>query len=190
MHFVATAIAFCLVTSCSPPGQAGWKAKTMNHYTAGCILAVDPGKFASFLLLHPGDVLLDSFMGQQQFLGEILVSEFLFVRNQVMDAIVTGLAEQQASFAHFVFAESVDESLFGVHRSGNQVVLGKALFPAAQVTAGLTCFLLMSVWLSLFSHNEPGEKGLRSSGLVRYNSSVSNNVVLGLIHKVAALMPA
>ena len=87
------------------------------------------GRVDSLLLLRdPSDVLPDGLVFQKQFLRMVLVGEFLFIWNQVVDSTVTFLADHQAPLTHFLFAEAVYISLFRVDRLGNEMMFGQ-LFP-------------------------------------------------------------
>jgi len=75
------------------------------------------------LLPDPRNVPADGFIGQEQLFRVVLLGQFLFVGDEVMDASMTSLANHEASLVHLLFAEAVLEALFSMNPSGDQVML-------------------------------------------------------------------
>jgi hypothetical protein len=75
-------------------------------------------------------MLRDALVFQQQLFGVEVVSKFLFVFDDVVDAIMTQLANEQFPSSHFFFAEPFDIPLLCVDGSGNQVMFCEWLIPA------------------------------------------------------------
>jgi hypothetical protein len=85
----------------------------------------------------------DSFVRQEQFLRVVLLGEFLFVGDEVMDARMAIPANHQASHVHVLFAEAVLEALFAMNPSGNQVMLRQSFLTTAQLAASIVLFLVL-----------------------------------------------
>jgi hypothetical protein len=90
-----------------------------------------------FLLFDPGNVFLDRFVLEEQFLRVVLVGKFFFVWDQVVDAIMTFLTEHEALIAHDLFAKPVDVSFLPMNRPGDQMMLRQSPLTTAQVAAAV-----------------------------------------------------
>ena len=76
-------------------------------------------------------MLPDGFVGKEQVFGVILVRQFFFVGNQVVDAIMAVLAQHKAATVHLFLSKPVQIPFFGVNRPGYQVMLCKPFLALA-----------------------------------------------------------
>jgi hypothetical protein len=65
----------------------------------------------------------------------VLVSEFFFVRYQIVDSGMTILADHEATPAHFVFAEAVYVPFLRVNCPGDEMMLRQLRSTATQLAA-------------------------------------------------------
>lgn len=52
-------------------------------------------------------MLANSFVGEEFFLGVVLIGERLFFRDEIVDAVVTKTANHESPLSHFFLAESI-----------------------------------------------------------------------------------
>src|SRR5262245_19872674 len=85
----------------------------------------------------------------------VLVGEFFFVRNQIVDSGVAILADHESTLAHLLFAEAVHVPFFRVNRSGDEMMLRQPLSTTTQLAARDRRTCLAIVPPQSFAHDAP-----------------------------------
>lgn len=76
-------------------------------------------------------MLPDAFVCQERFFGVVLLGQFLFVGDDVMDSVMTFFADHETPLVHLLLAEAIHEPLLPMDAPGNQVVFRERLSATA-----------------------------------------------------------